>query len=554
MTSLYTLVAPPFASRPKPKPDTCHVAVEGVPKSAVPPRRSAALLSALLATVALALAFVQCRARGARPAVEGGEEAGAAADLPPEAPSSSSDSATPTLVAALRYDTPVFSRPEFPPRDPGRAADERTQVIRLGSLRKGQRIPVKGPPAVKSASCAEGWFELAGGGFVCSRFATFDFDNKELRSAPHAPYADRPLPYEYGLNLTNGTPMYRRPPLRRERAMVEKGLLVAGKSAGDRAAAAKEVAAEKGETPWYLKDNPEKTSVTLDDLKGESALVEQRMVRGFYVALDQEVHAFAGKFWRTTRGDYIPFDHILVHKSTTEFDGVWVGHDDEPRKLELGFSLRPGARQVRFPTPDQPSTRGERLERFTIAALTGKHMVHDERTYFETTEGWWLRDLDGTMTRPGPPPSDLAPGEKWIDVNVSTQTLVAFEGTKPVFATLVSTGRRDAQDDSKDHPSPTGAFRIREKHIATTMDDDSATDGPYSIEDVPWVMYFEKGYALHGAFWHSQFGHEHSHGCINMTPHDAHELFGWVGPTLPAGWHSVRATAANQGTRVLVHE
>jgi hypothetical protein len=277
-------------------------------------------------------------------------------------------------------------------------------------------------------------------------------------------------------------------------------------------------------------------------------------VRGFYLALDEEVHAFAGKFWRTTRGSYIPFDHILRHRSKTEFDGVWVGHDDEPRKVPLGFSLRPGARQYSFPVQGEAPKRGDKMPRFTIAALTGNQVVSEGRKFYETTEGWWLRDLDGTFTRPGPPPPDLQPGEKWIDVNVTTQTLVAFEGAKPVFATLVSSGRRDPQDAAKDHPTPTGSFRIREKHIATTMDDDTATDGPYSIEDVPWVMYFERSYALHGAFWHSQFGHEHSHGCVNMTPHDARELFAWVGPTLPQGWHAVRGTADNPGTRVLVHE
>jgi lipoprotein-anchoring transpeptidase ErfK/SrfK len=123
-----------------------------------------------------------------------------------------------------------------------------------------------------------------------------------------------------------------------------------------------------------------------------------------------------------------------------------------------------------------------------------------------------------------------------------------------VFATLVSTGRHNDSDPERDHRTPTGSFRIREKHISTTMDDDSATDGPYSIEDVPWVMYFDKGYALHGAFWHSGFGREHSHGCVNINPHDARQLFEWVGPSLPPGWHAVRATHDNQGTRVVVHD
>jgi hypothetical protein len=277
------------------------------------------------------------------------------------------------------------------------------------------------------------------------------------------------------------------------------------------------------------------------------------MVRGFYLALDEESHA-SGRLWRTVRGDYVPAEHVLVHKAKTEFEGVWLGKEGETRKLPLGFSLRPAARGYRFDAPGKAPVRGEKLPRFTIASLTGNQVVEGGRRYYETTDGWWLRDLDGTVTRPGPPPPDLKEGEKWIDVNVTTQTVVAYEGKVPVFATLVSSGRRDDKDASKDHPTPTGSFRIREKHVATTMDDDTATDGPYSIEEVPWVMYFEKSYALHGAFWHSQFGHEHSHGCVNMTPHDAKDLFGWVGPALPAGWQSVRATATNAGTRVVVHE
>jgi L,D-transpeptidase catalytic domain len=459
-------------------------------------------------------------------------------------------------VAALRSPTPIFSRPEIPPREPNRAADEKKEVVRLGSLRKGQRVAARST-GQKGGRCSEGWFQIAGGGWLCGRYVTTDFDAKELKDAPHAPFVDRPLPYDYGLNLTNGTPMYRRAPLRRERATYEKGLVVGNKSnedrAADRAAAAKEVAAEKGETPWYLADEVQKGQVSLDQLKGESALVEQRMVRGFYVAIDQKVFAFAGKMWRTTRGSYVPFDHILLHKPSTEFEGIWVGHDDEPRKLPLAFMLK-GSLKIGFGDAGDTPSRLEPIARFAIVSLTGRRETFEGKGYLETTEGYFVREQDAAIARAPTPPADLKPGEKWIDVNLGTQTLVAFEGDKPVFATIVSSGRHDDEDKAKDHRTPSGNFRVREKHIATTMDDDSATDGPYSIEDVPWVMYFEKGIALHGAFWHSSFGKEHSHGCVNMLPHDARQLFQWVGPKLPEGWHAVRATAENAGTRVIVHE
>jgi hypothetical protein len=518
--------------------------------------RSSALALLVAGTALFSVAAASCKHAASASAVDGGDEAAAAAaasQAAQEVVTEVVDAGPPRLIAALRYDTPIFNRRSFPPKTPPPVFDETTQTFRLGSLRKGTRISAKGT-LVKTASCTEGWYELVSGGFICSKFATTDFDDKQLKDFPHEPFADRPLPYDYGLNLTNGAPLYFRPPLRRERAAYEKGLVVGAHGEEDRAAAAKEISGEKGEVPWYLKENLDHSSIVMDDTKGESGLVQGRMVRGFYLALDERIRAFAGKFWRTTDGKYVPVEHVLVHESKTEFEGVWVGHDNEPRKLPLGFSLKPGAREYDFPDPGGPPKREDKIPRFTIMALGDQQVVFEQRKYFETSDGWWMRDLDGTQTRPGPAPNDLGPNEKWIDVNVTTQTLVAYEGTKPVFATLVSSGRRDKTDPSKDHPSPLGDFRIREKHIATTMDDNTASDGPYSIEDVPWVMYFQKSYALHGAFWHSQFGHEHSHGCVNMTPHDARELFGWVGPTLPAGWHSVHATAANPGTRVIVHE
>jgi hypothetical protein len=457
-------------------------------------------------------------------------------------------------VAALVSPAPIFSATEWPPKDPSRASDERLGVIRLGYLWKGQTVVVKNAEPIKKSNCAEGWWELADGGFMCGKYATADLSDKELKKSPHPPYADRPLPYDYGMNLTNGAPLYRRPPLRRERAQLEKGLAVGKAKSADAVKAEARAELAGGETPWYLKTyGSQKPSVSFDELKGEVGLIEQRMVRGFYLGLDEKVSAFAGKFWRTTRGAYAPADHILVHKSVTEFEGVRLDAAGETRKLPLGFVLGLHAHRYMLDGDKRPK-RGEKIDRFTIVGLTGQKKVVEDEAFLETTEGWFVRAVDATRTDPGPAPKELTPGEKWIDVNISTETLVAFEGDKPIYATLVSSGRTNKTDPAKNYKTKTGSFRVREKHISTTMDDDAATDGTYKIEDVPWVMYFEGSLALHGAFWHSSFGHERSHGCVNLTPFDAKNLFGWVGPRLPDGWHGVRGTEANPGTRVIVHE
>jgi hypothetical protein len=480
---------------------------------------------------------------------------------------SGSQGSTPQ-IAALEQATPIFNATEWPAKDPAKTSEERAGAQRLGYLRRGQVIAVK-PNVIKKGNCPEGWYELVTGGFVCGKYATIDLKAKELETAPHPPFAEGPLPYDYGLNLTNGAPLYRRRPLKKERKDLEKGLAVGKtkkKQDGEPAAAAPPPPADSnGDTPWYLKDHKgQRPQVKIDEIhtNEQGGLVVVRMVRGFYLSLDKQLSTPSGKFWRNTAGYLAPADHILVHKPKTEFEGVKIGSEGEKRHLPLGWVVSPRARHYRIEEGDPSKAdekngklkRGDSVERFTIVQLTGKKVTIEDRGYFETEEGWWLRDIDAAVTRPGSPPKNLAPGEKWIDVNLSTQSLIAFEGDKPVYATVVSTGRHNDEDKSKDHRTVQGEFRIREKHIAATMEDDGASDGPYSIQDVPWIMYFEGSYALHGAFWHSMFGRERSHGCVNMTPHDAKHIFAWAGPTLPAGWHGIRATKENAGTRVIIHE
>lgn len=128
----------------------------------------------------------------------------------------------------------------------------------------------------------------------------------------------------------------------------------------------------------------------------------------------------------------------------------------------------------------------------------------------------FVSDVDsGTLQ-----PAGLRPGEKWIDVNVSTQTLVAYEGSAPVHNTLVSTG-------TANHPTVIGQFRIWLRFTSQDMNG-YRLGYDYYLKGVPYVQYFYEDYALHGTFWHSNFGHPMSHGCVNLSPSDAEWLFHWA--------------------------
>jgi lipoprotein-anchoring transpeptidase ErfK/SrfK len=134
---------------------------------------------------------------------------------------------------------------------------------------------------------------------------------------------------------------------------------------------------------------------------------------------------------------------------------------------------------------------------------------------------------------------------RFIRVSLSQQTLVAYDGPEPVFATLVSTGKEGFE-------TPQGLFRIQQKHVSATMDGLVGSDEAYSIEDVPWTMYFTGSIALHAAFWHDHFGEVHSHGCVNLAPADARWLFRFTTPVLPSGYHGVVAGHDNPGTWVAI--
>ncbi len=115
----------------------------------------------------------------------------------------------------------------------------------------------------------------------------------------------------------------------------------------------------------------------------------------------------------------------------------------------------------------------------------------------------------------GEPPV-VETGERWIDVDLSQQRVFAYEGDQIVNTFLVSTGTRST-------PTVMGKYRIYVKYRLSNM------SGPdYYLADVPFVMYFYKGYGLHGTYWHSNFGTPMSHGCVNLKTREAKWLFDWA--------------------------
>jgi hypothetical protein len=182
--------------------------------------------------------------------------------------------------------------------------------------------------------------------------------------------------------------------------------------------------------------------------------------------------------------------------------------------------------------------------------ITTKQVTYNGVRYLEVRGGLWI--IDEHLVRVNPlrrAPAWAQPGRTWIDVSLLRQALVAYEGTRPVYATLISSGVGGI-GDPEDHATVQGSFLIHTKHITKSMSSEETGD-EFDLREVPYVQYFTEGYALHAAYWHNAFGIPKSHGCINLSPRDAQWLFEWTDPPVPRGWHG--AMSLKNGTLVYIH-
>ncbi|PSB14012.1 hypothetical protein C7B76_17800 [filamentous cyanobacterium CCP2] len=114
---------------------------------------------------------------------------------------------------------------------------------------------------------------------------------------------------------------------------------------------------------------------------------------------------------------------------------------------------------------------------------------------------------------------------RWVQVNLSTQRLIAWEGGTPIYAIIVSTG-------TSDHPTLAGSFAVQSRHRTARMQGDD-----YDVPDVPFVMYYDGNYGIHGTYWHNQFGTPMSHGCVNVAVDHAEWLYNWAAIGTPVVVH-----------------
>ncbi|MEP7288171.1 MAG: L,D-transpeptidase [Chloroflexota bacterium] len=213
----------------------------------------------------------------------------------------------------------------------------------------------------------------------------------------------------------------------------------------------------------------------------------------------------------TRKADY----HIA-----SSFTGVLINGLPPLQMAWVIKSVRPVLNPGGDPNPDAP-----RLQRYSRVYLYAT-VHYNGLDWVLVGPGQWV--TRGVVARVMPPSRPAEVGGRWVSIDLSEQVLTAYEGDQAIFTTLVSTGKGT-------RPTRPGLFHI---YLRQTVGDMSALMGTpdyYNIYNVPWVMYFSDGMALHAAPWHDNFGYVMSHGCVNMAITDARWLFGWT-ESAPSTW------------------
>jgi lipoprotein-anchoring transpeptidase ErfK/SrfK len=484
-----------------------------------------------------------------------------------------------------RLPVPAADGPKLAPiamRVPIRSAPEAGAEV-IGSLRLGARVSRSVDPVSKSG-CDGGWYAVRPLGFVCAGDdATTNLEHPIARAINVEPTLSWPMPYRYGF-IRSIAPNYLRVPTKDEQFQYEMRLerhlrnwkrfgaawdeLDVG--ANDIPIDARGIAVGKlpeharplgpserfggngtDAIPWWLAGG--RRIPNLASFRAPpQAVIANRIKRhagiamiGTFVADEQ---AQQRRFAITTDARLIPADKIKAHSGSP-----FHGYDIADLGLPVAFAFAERTAVYEQADGGGFAERGS-IERRSIVPLNGMVREWAKERWVQTRDQKWLKSADlRTIAKPSALPSYAAKSTHWIDVSLLQQTLVLYEGTRPVYATLVSTGRDGLGEPGKTLSTPQGTFRVYQKHVTTTMDSDVA-DSEFELRDVPWVMYFQSGYAIHGAYWHDDFGRARSHGCVNLSPIDARYVFRWSTPEVPEHWHSVNAVKDFEaGTLINIH-
>lgn len=420
---------------------------------------------------------------------------------------------------------------------------------RYGYLRAGAVVDRRGPPIV-NGGCEGGWYRINPRGFVCiGKGATTDLTHPVVLASTRRPTRGEALPYVYTRPKEKAPFLYYKLPTTEQMRDAEGNYasealnwLLLSKKSG----VAERIELASGPPAFLAElDELQKPYGTAQGLHQGGHAGRANPEGGFAVA---QVFEHGGRAWGlTTELDLIALDRTELATSS-DFAGLALDEDED---LPVALVTDPWISRY------EPDDKGllQRVGAFkkrSLLKLSGRTEERGGVTYWETSANQFIVGPGTRRLEPRQNFPSVATGtRKWIDISITHQTLVAYEGKKAVYVTLVSTGLGGLRDPEESLATVRGTYMIHTKEVSSTMNGDEDRSDSYELRDVPFVQYFHKGYALHGAYWHNDFGRARSHGCVNLSPRDAAWLFEFTDPHVPEEWHGV--INKERGTVVHIH-
>lgn len=426
----------------------------------------------------------------------------------------------------------------------------------IGYARAGTSLELGDGQRIAGPGCGSGYYAVKPFGYVCADSqATFDGSSASVQRMQRLVPASAAFPYGYA--LSDGAPMYRRLPSRDEARRAERWLLPPAKNprAGTGAWGHERLAERRTIAPSAAFDS----SVWTRSLSRRNAALARLIPAGSTVAYGAAVSADGRTWLESADGTLVPADRVRPYRPST-FAGAVLGRGVDLPIAWVRQKPRPKLRRLAH---GFESSGAEWPLRAMVPLDTGPAVAEHGERYWPTRERdprgapLFVRASDVVRVDSAPPAAPRHTPKKWIWFSITRGTLVAYEGTRAVFATLASPGSggvpRPGHSPVKDSTTPLGTFRINFKHVSDDMSPDEGNDRRFWLAEVPWAQYFSQPFALHVAYWHEDFGEPMSGGCINVSPSDGKWLFDWTEPRLPQGWSGVGVgPQTGSGTAIVV--
>jgi lipoprotein-anchoring transpeptidase ErfK/SrfK len=392
-----------------------------------------------------------------------------------------------------------------------------TQSRKLGYVRLGGQVR-RDPSPTTGNGCQGSWYHIYPNGYACTDEFTLELELPLVRAAVRGPDLSKPLPYKYGF-IRATAPQYLRIPSHAEQERSELQLAehldwyrehehevqkivlgsndIALDSRGFPTKDAKHEPGYRASTELSLgemlgastADDPipfwlEGGRRLVPNVSGfdvpASAIFANRVRRktglSFVGSFNAKDADFERRFAITVDLRLIPATKIKPDTGS-DFHGIELKPEIE---LPLAWVIRSDGKTYKLIRGKDEARPAEPLPKRVVVPITGEAHIKGGHRYYQTRKDktrWLNVDDISIVALPPSWPEFAERGEKWIDVSLKQQTLTLFEGKRPVYTTLVSTGRDRLGDPKTSYATPQGTFRLRSKHVAAAMDSEAATLG-----------------------------------------------------------------------------